>query len=395
MSNKKCTIRNFCRPNRNKREFYNMGDSKLKFTSGGGFFSLFGLPFLLAGLGVIFAGLSGKLTMEGGGPASPFFYLPFGGVFATVGACLVFGRAGTTLDADRRVLSTWWGLMFPFKKTDYDWDDFDWVRVTKKVVRSDKSTRITYPVELTGPKAEDVTVETLSGALEGRRVAEQVAKFMNLGLRDQSRGSEVVREAGTLDETVRERILRLGLDLKLEAPPSDAKSTLDTSSSGASFDIPAPGFGPLHIIGGVVMLFVGLFMAAFFGGPALGMFAEGGGARVMGGIWLLIGVGSFASFFFKFAKAASLVLASHKVSIDKDHLTLVSTHKFGSSKTVIPLDQLEELEVLGSQRSGGGMGFGRRLQAVSDDADFSFGQGLNQEELVWIKNTLEYMICKA
>lgn len=372
-----------------------MDNSKLKYTSGGGCLALFGLPFLLAGLGIIASGLAGHLKMEGGGQASIFFYLPFGGIFALVGSGLVFGRSGTTLDSRRRIFFTWWGMLFPFSKSEHHFDDFDQIKISQKIVRSDKSTRITYPVDAIGPGDKQVTIHTLSAALEARRIAEQVAKLMNLGVKDVSRGTEVVREAGTLDETVKDRILRRGVELELTAAPAGAKSQLDISGDKASFEIPAPGFGLGHIIMGGFLLIMGGLTSAFFGIPALRMTQEQGGPQIIAGFWCLIGLTVLLSLIRPVIAIVSEALATQTLSIDKNQLRLDTKHPLGKRQKSIPLAELEELELVGNRVHSARFANGQQIQAVSDKTEFRFGGGLDYQELCWMKNTLEYMISKA
>ena len=71
---------------------------------GGGCLMLFGLPFFAAGVGIIIAALAGAMDNESGEPAPLYFVIPFGLVFASVGAGLMFGRAGVDLDSRSRTI---------------------------------------------------------------------------------------------------------------------------------------------------------------------------------------------------------------------------------------------------------------------------------------------------
>ena len=90
----------------------------LEIRSGGGCLSVFGLPFLLAGLFVMQIPL-GIIPVEAHrGPLPSVFVVLFGSVFAAVGAALVFGRSGIVLDRGPRPDHQWWGLLVPMKRTE-------------------------------------------------------------------------------------------------------------------------------------------------------------------------------------------------------------------------------------------------------------------------------------
>ena len=84
-----------------KRPFFYRDSGTLELRSGGGCLSVFGLPFLLAGLFVMQIPL-GLIPVEGSpGPLPSVFVVLFGSVFAAVGAGLVFGRSGIVMDRGR------------------------------------------------------------------------------------------------------------------------------------------------------------------------------------------------------------------------------------------------------------------------------------------------------
>ena len=83
--------------------YVDQGDPDLLvFRSGGGLLTLFGLPFLLAGLFVIALTL-GLVSIEGDVPPLAFG-LPFGGIFAAVGAGKVVTVRYSTVSSAFRAL---------------------------------------------------------------------------------------------------------------------------------------------------------------------------------------------------------------------------------------------------------------------------------------------------
>lgn len=84
-----------------KSPFIYKDQARLEIRSGGGCLSIFGLPFLLAGIFVMQIPL-GIIPMEGSpGTLPAIFVVLFRLVFAAVGAGLIFRRSGIILDRGR------------------------------------------------------------------------------------------------------------------------------------------------------------------------------------------------------------------------------------------------------------------------------------------------------
>jgi len=102
-----------------KRPFTYKDQATLEIRSGGGCISIFGLPFLLAGLFVMQIPLE-TIPMKGSpGTLPSIFVVLFGFVFAAVGAALVFGRSGIILDRGTGRIIQWFGLLVPMKRKEY------------------------------------------------------------------------------------------------------------------------------------------------------------------------------------------------------------------------------------------------------------------------------------
>ena len=131
-----------------KSPFHYKDSGTLELRSGGGCLSIFGLPFLLAGLFVMQIPLR-LIPMEGSpGPLPSVFVVLFGSVFAAVGAGLVFGRSGIVMDRGRGRVVQWWGLLVPMKRTETMLDAIRQVEMDYSSGDSDSAA--TWPVKLTG-----------------------------------------------------------------------------------------------------------------------------------------------------------------------------------------------------------------------------------------------------
>ncbi|MFW6163345.1 MAG: hypothetical protein ACODAJ_11300, partial [Planctomycetota bacterium] len=245
----------------------------IAYRSGGGCLMLFGLPFLLAGLFVMASPLLPERYQpkdeDTDEPMPLYFALPFGGVFALVGAGLVLGRAGKRLDRRAGTVTTWWGLAVPFHRKEMPLSDFDKVRITREVRRSKNSTYTVYPVRLHGGGDAKVKIEEPRDQSKARGLGEEVAKFLTLPLHDRSMGKTVTRQPEELDESLRDRAERTGERLDVGEPPPDLRSTQTVVGDTLTFEIPPPGFRAMLLIPIVIGVGIAVFVSVVFLVPIL------------------------------------------------------------------------------------------------------------------------------
>ncbi len=357
---------------------------RMTFKRGGGCLMLFGLPFFLAGLAIIIAAVTGKMVDEAGASPPLFFIIPFGLVFASVGAGLMFGRAGLTIDLSARTITRWWGLMVPFKSTTYPLAEASVVAIAREVRRSGKSSYTVYPVRIKGFE-KPIDIEEPRDYVAARRRAEKVAKFLDLGVEDNTTGKRVVREAGTLDESLRERLRRTGRQLEMPEAPPGTKSKVAVSAGEATFDIPPPGFRIAEYV-------MGGFGAVMLVGVVIGgvvMSSAGKGLP----IGIVIGFGVVGLIFGAALVHAAIKSATSRqlVTISPRVLRLESRSRFGSRTSEIPTDELEELQ-LGRGEDDRMPSSGKVIVARSDRATLEIGRGLERRELEWVKDVVEFIV---
>ncbi len=208
-----------------------------------------GTPLLALG---VFAAVASVVGMRGVA-VPPHMGVPLGIAFAGTGAYLLFARRGATLDKRHNTVKTWWGLLIPFHHTAACTTDectnvtiTSELRSTSQSSSSGSSTRSTYTVyavRLKQHEGKPVLIAESRRYLASRRNAEAVAKFLNLGITDRTSGTTVVREAGTLDVSLAERLRVSGEEIKLPARPGTCRSKLDVQGEAAAFTIPAASFG--------------------------------------------------------------------------------------------------------------------------------------------------------
>jgi hypothetical protein len=226
----------------------------------------FGLSFLLVGLFVMSLPL-GLFPVEG--DTAPWYMLvPFGSIFAAVGLGLMAGRRGIVIDRQRHRVVRWYGLLFPMVRRESLLGLCDRLALTREVRKSEKSTRIVYPVRLESTAQDGIIhIEEPLDYQEARRTAESLAGFLRLPLVDLSSGKEVVREPDRLDESIRERARRTGEEMPDAVAPPQMRSTLQEESGTLHIQIPPTGVTAVHrfcLIATLILVGVAAFVVTPF-----------------------------------------------------------------------------------------------------------------------------------
>ncbi|NQT54245.1 hypothetical protein HQ576_19465 [bacterium] len=370
---------------------------RMVFRSGGGCLMLFGMPFLLAGLAVMTGPLWGIKDSKTKKPIPWAFAVPFGAVFAAVGASIAFGRAGKEIDRRAATVTTWWGLLVPFKSTTRPLADFEAVQVTKEVRRSKNSTYTVYPVKLKAAKGKDVSLEESRDAMKARKAGEEAAKFLSFKLVDRSLGETIVREAEELDESLRDRATRTGERAGVPDPPAGGRCTHSVVGDTLVFEIPPTGFKAGHIVAMLVGALIPIIVVAFFAFPMLRDDKMPSGAKLI----FMLFLGAFfigLPLVFSFGAAISSAKARTTVEVSPGLLKVTRSGLLGSKMTAIPTDELEELRLMRGGAAGAGSvqaalaGKAQVILPRSDNATVTFGTGLSNAELEWMQAIIQNVV---
>ncbi len=370
------------------------GSDRLVGREGGGCLALFGLPFLLAGLFVTSAAIAGEIPdSDTGEPAPRYFTVPFGMIFVTVGAVLVFGRRGIVIDRLSNQFTVWYGLMVPMHTKRQPLGEADEIRVTKEVRRSKNSTYTVYPVRLCGG-TKPFDISEPRQYQQSRQLAEQIAKFLTLPMVDQSGGTTVRREADQLDESLRDQVIRTGQVVPWPEPPADMRSSYEVRGDTLLLEVPPVGVTPstwISIAGGLlpgVVISTFMWVAGFF---------EFGGDDPMA----MTFIGVFVLILFVLPLAGALSGALHKARLRVNIVASPRELRITSAglrkrERAIPTDELEELEVKHGKKNLPGvlamLGGGNTLLARSDREDVSTTLNVSHDELDWIHGAIRYVV---
>jgi hypothetical protein len=223
--------------------FRQVAPDQLQVREGGGCLSLFGLPFLAAGILVTLIGAR-VVPVQNARQVSPSAWpliLLMGLVFVAVGGGLVLGRRWTSLDAGRGVIRKQWGLLVPLRGEEYPLHDYEAVLLRFDAGDSDTADR--YPVLLRARAGgADLPLSSTTQYGESRGQAAAVAKLLAFPLVDASTHHESVTRADRVDATLQDR-LRTGDDRHEEAiRPLRMQSQVRESGRAVEIVIPGPGF---------------------------------------------------------------------------------------------------------------------------------------------------------
>jgi hypothetical protein len=331
----------------------------------------FGMPFLFGGLIALVASVREESTGEA------IMGALIGLLFTAVGAAFMFGRAGVVIDRRRGEISTWWGLLVPFQTTRHKLSEFKEVTISHEIRKSKNSSYSVFPVRIAG--GSKILVRESRDYEESRRLAEEVAKFIHVGIRDSGKGTETYREAGTLDESIRARAEREGRIQELPRRTSAGRCSITTGPNEFVIEIPPPGVKTGQWVGlVVVLLIVGIL---FFAGvlPMILDMAEDGIDNTFG--FIIFG---FFIFFFAGIPLTFTLKGIVKAATDRQRL-VVSAGRFELNKKIkLEASEIEEIDVtyLG----------GEAVTLRTDKQAIDVGRGLSHDELQWLRDVLTFVL---
>jgi len=239
----------------------------LEIRQGGGYLSLFGLPFFAAGVFMILTSLgvvpvSNVNDLGGWGwPALLFM----GALFSLVGGALTFGRSWTTVDATQRLVIKELGLLVPMRRETHRLEDY--TAVTLGLQEGDSDTADRFPVGLKGRSGQDLQLWSSAQYADARACAAAVAEHLQLELEDASTDHPVRLRGDHSDVPLGERLQPEVREADVPRP-SDARSIVTPTPDGAQIVIPKPRLHPaalaFSLIPGAMVLVVVEPLSRFF-----------------------------------------------------------------------------------------------------------------------------------
>lgn len=241
------------------------GRDRLEWQKGGGCFLIIGIPFLAGG--IIALGTALRLLPTEVMPAAPVASFVMGVIFISLGAFLIFAREKVVLDRRDDIVSRGWYCIVPLKLQKDRLSSLGRVLLKGDARKGHSSSNEFYSVAIERPLGgKDFPLEETAGYLVARRTAERVARFLKAPLSDSTSGREITRKPEHLDESYRDRSLRLGDLPALPAPPPAMRSIISEDADRLVIEIPPPGLGKSSLLVLVPPVVISLLIWYFFSG---------------------------------------------------------------------------------------------------------------------------------
>ena len=347
---------------------------------------LFGLGFL--GMGLLIAILLLNIRPW---PIDIVEFAIFAGVPVFLGAIFMCVRSGVILDRQRCLLTTWWGLLVPITyRTEHSFAQAHYVSLSYEVRRGAKNSKHeVYPVRLEGPGTDAITIHEPGDHDKARYLAEEIAKFLHLGMRDRSSGEEVAREAGALDLSLRERMKRAGQSVPLPAQPPGARAILSYGGIRSPTTIEIP---PMPVGECARWFLIGLLVTG-----AMAIVFELV-ARLDGNV--AIGVATLSIFLpvvvFLLSVLIRAAILRERLVVSPDEIVVTRRDVFGTRTTRLKGAEVEEVALIqaGHWRAfGGGKS---RVVIRSDRGSIELVAALsNPGEVKWLRDVLVHVLTSA
>ncbi len=263
-----------------------------------------------------------------------------GALVAVLGLIFIGGRNGKIFDRRRQSLVSWWGIFVPMRHKEQSLEGYSTVVLVKEVHRGKNSSTTFFPVRLESSTAEPLKVDTCTDYLKARRLAEAVARVLHLALTDATSGEAVVREPDQLDESLRDRMRRLGERVEISPQPHTMRSQAQVTSSEVVLEIPGMSAKARLIMNLVVFALVGGIGSFFFGAQLIAAgddrWSENWPLLLVAAVFVVIPLSVILGRLRHFNRAV-------RVTANRVALTITE----GRRTTEIPGDKLEELSISG------------------------------------------------
>lgn len=362
---------------------------------------------VLIGLGFLVVGLLFAIARPGPTTISD---IAIGCVLMFLGAIFICFRVGVMLDRQRRTVTTWWGLLVPFNLTRHPISQAHFVSISREE-------RVNYakysppyevfPVRLERAGADSITHQELTvdeprDYDKARHLAEDVAKFIQLGVRDRSSGNEIIREASALDESLQQRLRRAVRSIPLPAQPPQARAIFKYGGTRAPTTIEIPPVGrsglwflQLIAAAGVIAIVNELLASRDFYPSDLAMRMAAGMPTAFTFLLVLVVLGGTLPMLLRTA------ILRERLVVSQNKLIVTRNDILGTKTTQLMGGEIEEVEVTdarqgiyrGYETLGGGTS---RVVIRSDRGSIELGAALsNPEEIKWLRDIIVHVLNSA
>ena len=311
------------------------------------------------------------------------------GAFMLLGFVLLCVRSGVILDRQQRTITMWRGLLVPFYKAERPgsqayFSQTHYVALSREMRHASKGPDYeVFPVRLGGPGADAIVIDEPRNHDKARRLAEELAKFLDLGMRDRSSGQEVAREAGALDQSLRERLRRAGQSVPLPAQPPGARAILRYGGIRSPTTIEIP---PMPVSQCARWFLIGILIAGVLA-IAFELVARRDGNLAVGVATLIIFLPALVILMPFLIRAAIL---RERLVVSPDEFVVTRRDVFGTTTSRLAGAEIEEV-ALNQERGYGGLT--SRVVVRSDRHSIELVAALsNPGEVRWLRDVLVHVL---
>lgn len=390
--------------------FEKIGQDQLLSRRGGGCISIFGIPFLIAGLFIILVSTGTIPTAdpgEIGGWNSVLMFL-MGAIFTAAGTGLAFGRSWIRIDATRRVLQKEWGLLVPMRGAEISLIEFVSIEINSST-STESGGPDTYLVTLRSRSGKDIRLFGSSDYGASYEQAAMIGSFIQLPTEDRTTDHMLKVTPGPANsdqsgDTADESSFGAG------QAPSGSLCTLEERHGEAVIFIPQLTSKPL-IMAGIAIPFI---IAAIAIPNLIAFFDRSGTPDPVGYLFL-----SFILLFFVLLPAIRGIISLRrsrkngtKVSVSSHQIVIEKMFPGKPNSAIIPANEIIGIDygtkssLLSSamnHRGSGSLGYpppgwlkllgrfarSRGITVKSRSGLFTFGAGLPDDELIYLYSLLK------
>lgn len=250
--------------------FQRISETILEIKEGGGFLSLFGLPFFAAGVFLLLGAL-GVIKFNNANEASEFTY-PILGIlglaFTIVGGFLVLGRTWIRIDRGTGTIRKLKGLIAPLRGKSHNLREFQTVTMRHDPGDSDSAER--FPVTLASTTARDFLLTNPTDYGTACTQAAYVAEFLHIPMEDATTDNVKRLSPGDLKTTLPERLRTTERDNDNPSQPLSMRSRIERLNGELKLTVPIAPFRLWRQFPSVVVIGFAVYMyfasAEFFRG---------------------------------------------------------------------------------------------------------------------------------
>jgi len=244
--------------------FRRISETTLEIKEGGGFLSLFGLPFLAAGLFMLLAAV-GVVKLANANEASEFT-LPILGImglaFSIVGSVLVFGRTWIRIDRGTGTIRKLKAFLVPICGESHNLREYQTVIMRHDPGDSDSAER--FPVTLASNSKRDFPLTNPTDYGTACAEAAHVAEFLHIPMEDATTDNVRRLTPGDLKTTLPERLRTAERDYHRSSQPFSMRCKIERLNGELKITVPSTSFNLLHHIPSFMI--IGFAVYGYFAG---------------------------------------------------------------------------------------------------------------------------------